>query len=617
MALHTRRFAPDGEWLQFGERIGFGAQAQYTHERSRLENQPTVDVAGNVLVYDGRLDNYRELTSQLGLAGEDVADSEIVLSAYRRWGKDSFVRLIGDWAFALWDDRSRTLYLARDHAGTRLLHYSRDESGNLTWATYLDSYLSTSSLASLDSVYMASYLCMLPCYGRTPYRDVRAILPGHFLKATSQGVVASEFWKPNIPEPHACRSFEDCKEEFLYLLQQSVVRRTPPGAPVLAQLSGGIDSTSVVCVADRVRNLSGADSGIKLLDTISYFDDSDPDWNESPYFSLVEARRGRKGFHLDLSKYRGNFERSASTNVDYLYPGIDNDTIRRDLDQYRITASGGYLSILSGIGGDEFTGGNIMPAAELEDLLVRGKFLSGARSSLAWCLAQRISLFELGSQAASSFLSRLNRVQHDAERIAIPWLTTEARQHCEAGVHELPLVPFRLFSSRPRMADVSETWWYTLRTQPHLKPSTVFRWEYRYPYLDRDLIEFLLSLPYEYLAQPGRRRFLMRAALQHIVPEEILERRRKAFLFSGPLRNVRRVAHVLADLIDSSLLIQSGYVERDALRDVLANIVSGKDMHWWGHVYRFALMETWLQHQNSGITSPYFTQDNASSPVLA
>jgi asparagine synthase (glutamine-hydrolysing) len=617
MAVHTRRFAPDGEWYRITPEIGYGVQAQYTHERSRLESQPASDAAGNVLVFDGRLDNYRNLMSELGLTGDITSDSEIILSAYRRWGKDCLVRLIGDWALVLWDARSRTLYLARDHAGTRLLHYFRDASGTLVWATYLDSYLSTASLASLDPVYIASYLGMLPCYGRTPYRDIHAVLPGHLLKVTLQSTSASQFWKPGISEPLSCRSFEAYKEEFLHLFQQSVVRRTPPGTPVLAQLSGGMDSTSVVCIADRVRNLSSATPGIKPLDTLSYFDDSDPDWNESPYFTLVEAKRGRIGFHLDISKYRGNFERAADNYAAYLYPGIDDSTIKRDLDLFTIASSGGYRSILSGIGGDEFTGGNVMPTAEIEDLLVRGRLFSSAHRAVAWCLAQRLSLCELFGQIASSVFGRLDYVHRDSKRFEIPWLTPIARQHCETAVHELPLVHFTPLSVGPKTADLSETWWYTLRTQPHFKPSNVFRWEYRYPYLDRDFLEFLMQLPYEYLAQPGRRRFLMRAALQHIVPEEILERRRKAFLLSGPLGSVRKSAPLLAGLIDRSLLIQSGYVDSIALQNALGKIVSGDDLHWWGHLYRFALMETWLQHRESNTIAPDFNQDHASVSALA
>jgi asparagine synthase (glutamine-hydrolysing) len=600
IAVHTRRFAPDGEWYRITPEIGFGVQAQYTHERSRLESQPASDAAGNVLLFDGRLDNYRTLMSELGLRGENTSDSEIILSAYRRWGKDCFVRLIGDWALAIWDTHTHSLHLARDHAGTRLLHYSREVSGAIRWATYLDSYLSTRLLEPLDPVYMASYLAMLPCYGRSPYQEIQAVLPGHFLEATSQSTRASQFWTPTQIAPPRRRSFEDSKVEFLDLFGQSVARRTVPGAPVLAQLSGGMDSTSIVCVADHLRKLSGTRSSAKPLDTLSYFDDSEPSWNERPYFRLVETKRGRNGFHIDTSFYRTCLEMPFANEAKFLYPGIDQSTIRFELALSSIARTGGYRSMLSGIGGDEFTGGNPNSAAEVADLFATGRVLTGARTAVAWCIARRSSLAELLAQSASFLQSHFKADHLNTTVTSIPWLTYIAHQHCQTAIRELPLVLFRPFLVRPKMTEVSETWWYTLRTQPHLKPSESYRYEYRYPYLDRTLIEFLLQLPSEYLAKPGRRRFLMRATLTGIVPEEILERRRKAFLFSSPLTHLRQLAPCLLSLIERSSLAEYGYIDKAAIRKALDRTVHGADTRWWGSILRFAALETWLQHREGG-----------------
>jgi asparagine synthase (glutamine-hydrolysing) len=612
IAVHTRRFAPDGEWYRITPEIGFGVQAQYTHERSRLESQPASDAAGNSLVFDGRLDNYRTLMSELGLIGENTSDSEIILSAYRRWGKDCFVRLIGDWALAIWDTQTHTLHLARDHAGIRLLHYSREDSGAIIWATYLDSFLGTGLLDSLDPVYMASYLAMLPCYGRSPYRQIHAILPGHLLRVTSENTKASQFWTPTQAASTSRRSLEDSKAEFLHLFGQSVARRTVPGAPILAQLSGGMDSTSIVCVADHLRKLSGASSGTEPLDTLSYYDDSEPSWNERPYFSLVEAQRGRRGSHIDVSLYRTSLEMPFANNAKFLYPGIDQSTIRFELALSSIARTGGYRSMLSGIGGDEFTGGNPNSAAEVADLFARGKVLTGARTAVAWCLARRSSLAELLTQSAS-FLQNHFKANHlDTTVTSIPWLTNTAHQLCQTALRELPLMLFRSFLVRPKMAEVSETWWYTLRTQPHLRPSEIYRYEYRYPYLDRTLIEFLLQLPSEYLAKPGRRRFLMRAALTGIVPEEILERRRKAFLFGSQLTHLRQLAPCLVSLIERSSLAEYGYVDKTAIHQALDHIVHGADIPCWGFLLRFAALETWLQHREGGANTGHTTQDSAS-----
>jgi asparagine synthase (glutamine-hydrolysing) len=595
IGMHTRRFAQDGEWLRTSSEIGLGIQAQYTHARSRLEAQPMSDAAGNILVYDGRLDNFRDLLLDLDLTGENTSDSEIILCAYQKWGSGSFVRFVGDWALTLWDSQSRTLYLARDHAGTRTLHYACDGAGTVTWATYLDSYVGTDLLDVVDPVYMASYLAMLPCYGRTPYQGIQAVLPGHFVKVESHGTTTTQFWEPSVQERHSRGSQSDLKAEFLHLLEQSVARRTGPGAPVLAQLSGGMDSTSIVCIADRLRTRSG--TGTEPIDTLSFFDDSEPTWNERPYFSLVEAKRGRRGFHLDVSLYRTSFERPSGNGVSYLYPGIEESFTKRDLELYSLTCAGGYRSILSGIGGDEFTGGIPSPSGEIADLVLRARFIKGAERAVAWCLARRLSIVELLTQSVAFLRRHLDSSNIEAVTASIPWLTAKARQHTQTAIRELPMVHFRPFMVRPKMAELSETWWSTLRTQPHLKPSEIYRYEYRYPYLDRDFIEFLLRLPADQLAEPGRRRSLMRAALQGVVPEEILERRRKAYLLAGPLRNIRQLAPRLSEEIRASLLAEYGYVDKAALERSLAEIASGDTTQGWGFILRFAWLETWLRYR--------------------
>jgi asparagine synthase (glutamine-hydrolysing) len=595
MAVHTRRFAPDGEWFQTGPEIGFGSQAQYSHARSRLDAHPTSDTVGDVLLYDGRLDNYRELLGELSLSGEDTPDSTIILHAYQQWGSKCFARLIGDWAIVLWDSRSHSLYLARDHAGTRTLHYQRDLSGAVTWATYLDSYLSTRALDMPDPIYIASYLSLLPCYTRSPYRDVRAVLPGHFLKITVRGTESTQFWTPAVHEQIICRGNDEYEAEFLRRLKQSVARRTVPGAPSLGQLSGGMDSTSIVCVADLLRSLN--DPNAEQLTTLSYFNDSEPDWNERPYFTLVESKRGRRGFHFDTSRYQNTFEKSSDNGALYLYPGIDQSNLKHDIDLYSIAAASGYRSILSGIGGDEFAGGNPNPAAEVADLLATGKISSAASRAVAWCLANRMSLVDLLRESASFIRNHITLSHIDAAVNSIPWLTVTARQYCRIAARELPLTRYRPFQGRLHMADASETWWYTLRTQPHLKPSEIYRYEYRYPFLDRDLLEFLLTLPSEQLSRPGRRRYVMRKAMKGIVPEEILERRRKAFLLASQLNNIRESASRLSQLIDRSLLIEGGYVDKAAIKIALDNTARGEDLRWWGLLVRFAGLETWLQHR--------------------
>jgi asparagine synthase (glutamine-hydrolysing) len=592
LAGPTERFAADGLSTRIAVNIGMGSQAHYTDDRSRLDVLPAFDVNGRLLVFDGRLDNYTDLQRELHCDAEILADSDIVLRAYQRWGCECFARFIGDWSLCLWDAVGRTLYLARDHAGSRTLYYSRDAVGTVIWATYLDSFLVTEHLQEPDSHYMASYLAMLPVYRRSPYRDIQSIVPGHFLAIREERIEDTQFWTPIVNDQIVYKSDGEYQSHFLHLLEQSVARRDGRGAPRLAQLSGGMDSTSIVCLSDKWRKAQ--QPTCDLIDTVSYFDDSEPSWNERPYFTLVEARRGKTGIHLDAARNRSKFEKPPGAGALYLYPGIDQSNLQHDVYLRTFTKSPGFRSVLSGIGGDELTGGIPNPTSELVDHLVAGRLATATHRAIAWSLANRTCLVDCLAQSVRFFADHLSLSYLDESWSSIPWLTTKSREICHASVRELPIVAYRPFSTRPGAIDSCQTWWYTLRTQPHLKPSEIYRYEFRYPYLDRDLVDYLLRVPQEQLSRPGRRRAMMRSALVDIVPNEILERSRKAFLLKTPLAQISALAPRFQQLLDTSVLVDGEFIDRNAFRQALDNTITGRDLRWWGLIRRTIGLETWL-----------------------
>lgn len=593
MAVHTHGFASDAQWFRIASDIGFGVQSQFTHERSRLGVQPASDAAGNLLVYDGRLDNYRELLRSLDLEGEDTPDSEIVLCAYRKWGDDCFFHFIGDWALALWNSQTCTLYLARDHAGTRTLHYLCDSSGTVLWSTYLDSLQQTSLLEAPDEVYVASYIAMLPSYGRSPYRNVRCVLPGHVLRITRNSASVKQFWTPMVNEQLSYRVPEDYDSHFLELFQRAVARRTPTSDSILAELSGGMDSTSIVCVSDKLRNTEDSESG--LVDTISYFDDTDPSWNERPYVTVVEQRRGKPGFHMDSSRYRRTYDTPPHRDTAYLYPGTDRNSEQWSRDLLKGTSSKQYRVIVSGIGGDELTGGVPDLIPQLADYLVEGHLIRGTALAISMCLAQREALTAVMPRAARYISGLRQSASILRDGAAAPWFTAKTCQLCDLALAELPTPKYQPFSTLPSAIGSCRSWWYMLRTQPHLRPSGVYRYEYRYPYLDRDLVEFLLRVPLIHLATPGRRRAMMRRALRGIVPEEIIERRRKAFLLQSPLSDVARLASHFEELSEDALLCDLGFINRERFRGAIQAIATGADVRWWPLILRTVGMEIWLR----------------------
>jgi asparagine synthase (glutamine-hydrolysing) len=147
-----------------------------------------------------------------------------------------------------------------------------------------------------------------------------------------------------------------------------------------------MDSSSIVCISDRILSESGA-SLDEFLDTVSYFDDSEPNWDERRYFTVVEAQRGKAGIHLNIAAEDRSFE-PMDLNIDIrpCMPGIDRYAAWRQRQLAEAMAVRNYRVILSGIGGDEVLGGVPTPLPELADYLISFQLRDLVTRGLAFCM---------------------------------------------------------------------------------------------------------------------------------------------------------------------------------------------------------------------------------------
>jgi asparagine synthase (glutamine-hydrolysing) len=593
----TDRFASNGVSVSAKGPIGMGFQPYQTHARSTLEAQPLVDTLGNMLVLDGRIDNHKELCEVLNICNDDSPDSLIVLAAFQQWGEQCFSRLIGDWSLAIWSNNERALYLARDHAGTRTLYFEHRE-GAVLWSTYLETFFTQRATRELDGNYAACYLACQPLRDLTPYKGIKAVSPAHYVKLTADGTITHrKHWEWAVTDVIRYRDDREYDQHFLSLFRQSVERRTGPGAPILAQLSGGMDSSSIVCVSDEQRIALGA-SPADLIDTISFYDDSEPDWNERPYFSRVETKRGKAGIHVANSFVEGALEPPVCEHGGYVLPGRDHSIVQREAAIDRLIREQGYRVILSGIGGDEVLGGVPTPLPELADLLVAGNISSFFSRSIAWCLPSRMPLLQMMSRTVEHLL-QLYLWPQRSKRPFPPWIQPNLRRLCsEVRRQDVARLTTR-FHCRPCAIDNGLAWWAIMETVPHNNPSSLSRYEYRYPYLDRDLVNFLYRIPRAQLLQPGRRRFLMRRALKGIVPEEILERRRKAYLSRNLVRLFDSAHGRLAALVSESPFFKDGSLERRQIDDALKSVLQKREGECAHALLNAAFFALWLKSTTS------------------
>ena len=251
--------------------------------------KPLQFASGAILSWDGRLDNREQLINDLGrLVSAESTDASIVAASYVRWGSDCFARLIGDWALAIWDPERRSLFLARDFVGIRPLYYTCCET-EITWSTVLDPLvLLAGKTFKIEEEYLAGWLAPFPDAHLTPYVGILAVPPASFIEWRRERMRVHTYWNFDPGKEILYTTDKEYAEHFRTLFAQSVRRRLRSNTSVLGELSGGMDSTSIVCMADSIGR--GA-----CVETISYYSESEPNWDERPYFTMVEQARRSNG----------------------------------------------------------------------------------------------------------------------------------------------------------------------------------------------------------------------------------------------------------------------------------------------------------------------------------
>jgi asparagine synthase (glutamine-hydrolysing) len=552
---------------------------------SEDESQPFVTPSGQMLLWDGRLDNRQELIGSLRkeLRG-DLTDAAIAAAALESWGTDGLRKLVGDWALSLWNPKEQSVVLAKDFLGARQLYYTVDRN-SFVWSTLIDPLVLPNKPFQLQEEYLAGWLSQFPAAHLTPFAGIHAVPPSSIVFFRRAKVTVRRYWDFDPGKRIRYRDDREYEEHFRNVFGESVRRRLRSSTPVLAELSGGMDSSSIVCVADAVM----ADGFVETprLDTVSYFDDSETNWNELPFFAKVEQQRGRAGRHVALdfrTQWRSSFDHGSFAAT----PGSgvrlnDNSGYQQSL------RSGEYRVLLQGVGGDEVLGGVPAATPELADLLRAGNVRLFLRQLTAWALACKIPAFHLFADTIHQFFP-----PHRVFIGTIPWLRSDfARRNADVlrGYDRR----FTVFGPQPSFqANLAAL--DSLRRQlasRGLSPGE--KVERRYVYLDRDLLEFLYAIPREQLLRPGQRRSLMRRALVGIVPDEILKRKRKAFIARAPVVTIQQEWTYLQTLTENMICARAGIVDAAAFQQSLRKASDGEDIPIVPAL-RTVLLEAWLAH---------------------
>jgi asparagine synthase (glutamine-hydrolysing) len=546
---------PDGGFDVVSGNVGMSYRAFHANRESRLEAQPLLSREGHILTWNGRLDNRDDLIRQLRPAlPHAITDLAIVMAAYLKWEKDCFRRLVGDFCLALWDQRLRVLYLARDAAGTRALKYYLD-GHRIAWSTETSALLALKAHAwEIDEEYIAGAMSLGPAPQLTPYKNILNVKPAHVVTVSATGEIHTErYWRLDPFKVIRYSTDEQYQEHALEQFSDAIRCRLRSDRPVFAELSGGLDSSAIVCLADQlIRKREVPAPG---LETVSHVFDECPTSDERRYIRLVEQQRQIPGNHIKDEDFR--LLAPLPNDVAIVTPNPVTLAFGFHSGIHKAMERAGSRVLLSGLGGDQMFGGVYGAYPEVADLFASCRFFTLHRRLRAWSKA--------GKRSYPGLLWKDAVVRQFPQRAAQlpPWYNADFAKRMK--LHERMLAKelrnFPTHSSR----DQARGFLSTVKSISSCWRTEQFGIDVTYPFAHRPLVEFLQAIPLDQLMRPGENRVVMRRMLAGILPDEIAARRTKGNPREAIFRVIARESGRLRSVFDNSRLCARGYIDKEPL----------------------------------------------------
>ena len=554
-----------------------------TTPEALFDAQPAVDEqAGLLVVFDGRLDNRDELAAALGNDGSllDVPDSMLAASAYRQWGSECAVRLLGDFSMVVWDAPKRRLFAARDVMGVRPLYYRADPRA-FAWASEMGAL----ATGAANEGYIGEILShRVTSIDETIHRGVMRLPMAHTLVATAGGTIRRwRYWRPSPGGRIRYRDAREYEEHFRTVFGEAVRARLRLSGGAALLLSGGIDSSSIAAQVARFRS-----EGLPAAGRVETFSTVVPGHaaDEGPVIAAVAERTGLSSTCLSLEEVtEADFATDAAASLDL--PAAP-DSLQQ------AAARRGLRVSFSGSGGDEWFFGT---DGDLADLLRDGSLLRSARwlrssqrvpNHKPWPSSLRtaawMSLPEGVKPAVRCALRRRAVPPWIDDRFA-GWIGLEDRLRARPDAVEFDSIGDRYAFWAATRGDAA------FHNEQGERASARDGLEERHPYYDRRVIEFALATPPEIRCAGGVPKGLVRRAMSAALPPLVTGMPPEADFGFLTVRWLDSLGG--ADRISSSRPCRRGWMRPEAVTDMYTAMSSGLTRYMWPIWAAFAV-DVWL-----------------------
>jgi asparagine synthase (glutamine-hydrolysing) len=539
MNLAHERRGPDGDGFHFEPGVGFGHRRLSIIDLSGGK-QPLYNEDGTVVVtYNGEIYNFAPLVTELTALGHTFktrCDTEVIVHAWEEWGEDCVLRFNGMFAFAIWDRRRRTLFLARDRLGIKPLYYAITPDSRVLFASELKGLLAAGALTPrvrADAVedYFAFGYVPDP---KTILEGVHKLGPAQTLKLVRNGALAQprQYWDPELVPRPGNASVEDLAAELASRLRRSVEMQMVSDVPLGAFLSGGVDSSAVVAMMAETSTTPVRTCSISF---------GNPQFDESKYAALVANK----------FKTTHNVERVDGNDLElidklaglYDEPYADSSA----LPTYRVCelARRNVTVALSGDGGDENFGGYRRYRWHAYEERVRSKLppwlrravfnpLGALYPKLDWAprvLRAKSTLQALARDSLEGYFHSVTIMPPDlrrrlfSRRFATQLHGYEAlnvfKEHAQNAPVDDPLALVQYLDYKTYLPG-------DILTKVD-RASMAHSLEVRVPILDHELVDWAGGVPSSLKLRDGEGKYLFKKALESRLPNEVLYRSKMGF----------------------------------------------------------------------------------------
>jgi len=594
---------PDGEAIEHRGSIALGCRHLFTSTQNCFPQLIYDSVSRVLITADVRLDNRNELLAVLGHGSRSLGDAQLILDAYLEWGEDCLEKLRGDFAFAIWNERTKTLFCARDQLGAKGFSYT-SAPGFFAFAT------ESAPLSFLPGV--SSALCdhlvanlIVPGFHnmvseKTWYEDVYCLMPGTklvFRTSLDKSPKVSRYWQLEPTEEERFGSLNECCEAFRDIFRQAVTSRLA-GSSAALMLSGGMDSGAI---AACIQEAGGYDSHMPMR-SYSTISDNPSSCVESQKILSLAKKECFSPNYLSVPSFTGMLSWQDIEELALSAPHPVDNSILLPMAMAKAAASQGHKVLVHGVSGDlvQYSSGAYISRVLRRQGLIRGWEECQAASRNHTFLKHRSSagLFLQNAYIAFVPASLRQKIRRLRQRETVDLTLINPEFALKAGIGPATVGGG---SQEGRHSDV---FFQGFKESVDLMASGLsaydricarFGMESRDPWADLRVVEFFNRLPHQFKVNHGWTKYVVRSTFKNDLGVDFVRRSGKEHLgyhFHKRLMAERR--DLIVDVRNNYLPSLAMYYNLTEVEELFDNYLAG-DQSLYGIVYKVVCVVLWLK----------------------